>query len=90
MAVQSRRSEADLNSPGGGGFGGGGGGGSGGGGLSSSEACLGASSFGGSIRAGAVTQQPSNTTQLEVNQTQLERNEQGAPGRSRLSYQLAG
>ena len=67
MAVQadSRRSEADLNSPGGGGFGGGGD--SGGGGLSSSEACLGASSFGGSIRAGAVTQQPNNTTQLEVN-----------------------
>ena len=78
---ESWRSEADLNSPGGGG--------SGGGGLSSSEACLGASSCGGSIRAGAVTQQPSDTTQLEVNQTQLERNEQGAPGQSRLSYQLA-
>ena len=66
MAVQSRRSEADLNSPGGGGFGGGGGGSSGGGGLSL-EACLGASSCGGSIRAGAVTQQPSTTTQSAVN-----------------------
>ena len=64
MAVQQRRrSEADLNSPGGGGSSGG----SGGGGLSSLEACLGASSFGGSVRAGAVTQKPSTTTQSEVN-----------------------